>query len=145
MHGRANRESVITNKAGDAISHIVHLGHFNEYWDVVEEDAIMRVIVPRNDWHTALRLHHVGRRGVVNDNGIFHIATYLTHIFDKDAIDEGAMFTEQSGRAVTSRIHHVHQRIGILGERCSVDYKLEILGHLLQEVFDSWALHDVYI
>ena len=174
-HRVANWESIISNETCDGLTHIIDLGHFNQHRNVIEESSILRVIVPREDWHAALRLQHIWGWWVVDDYCIFHVASYLCHIFHKDTIDEGTMFTEETHPAVSLRIHHIHERVSILVDRnwnfiksvrylqntsklsyskvstsylwkrCGIDHNLEVLGHLLQEVLGSRAFHNIYI
>ena len=113
-HGVADGEGVVSNETCDGLSHVIDLGHFNQHRNVIEQSSVLRVIVPREDWHAALRLQHIRGGRVVNNDCIFHVTSYLRHIFHKDAIDEGAMFTEEAGTAVSLRIHHIHQRVCIL-------------------------------
>ena len=58
-HGVADGEGIVSNETCDGLTHIIDLGHFNQHRNVIEESSILRVIVPREDWHAALRLQHI--------------------------------------------------------------------------------------
>ena len=113
-HGVADREGVIPHEARDRLSAIIDLGHLDQHGNVIEEAAIVRVVVPRDDGQAALGLEHVGGGRVVDDDGVFHVATELGHILDKDSVDEGAVLSEEPRRAVLLWVHFVHQGVSVL-------------------------------
>mmetsp|Transcript_44799 Transcript_44799/g.59494 ORF Transcript_44799/g.59494 Transcript_44799/m.59494 type:complete len:325 (-) Transcript_44799:719-1693(-) len=143
--GCADREGVVADEAGDGLPAVVDLGHLNQHGNVVEEASILRVVIPRNDGQTALRLQHVGGGRVVDDDRIFHVPADLGHVLHEDAVDEGAVLAEEPRCAVALGVHLVHQGVRILGKRGRVNDHFIILGHLLQEVLRARSLHHVNI
>ena len=113
-HSLAERERVIPNETGDSLTHVIDLRHLHQHRNKVEEGAVVRVIVPRDDREATFRLKHVGSWRIVNDNCVFHVATELSHVLYEDAVDEGAVLTEEASRGVALRVHHVHQLVRIL-------------------------------
>ena len=61
-HGLAERERVIPNETRDSLTHVIDLIHLYQHRNVVEEGAVVRVIVPRDNREALLGLHHVGCR-----------------------------------------------------------------------------------
>ena len=116
-HSVTHGESVVADESGHGLAHVIDLRHLDEQRDVVVEGAVVRIVVPRHDGQAALRLQHVGRGRVVNDDGIFHVSSDLGHILDEYSIDKSAMLAEESHGGVAFRIHHVHQRVRILQSR----------------------------
>ena len=55
-HGLAERERVISNETGDSLTHVIDLRHLHQHRNEVEEAAVVRVIVPRDDREATLRL-----------------------------------------------------------------------------------------
>jgi len=110
----ACREGVVAHEASDRFSHVVDLGHLDQHGDVVVEGTVIWVVVPRYDRQTTLGLQHVRSGAVVDNYGVLHVAPQLRHVLNEDAVDEGAVLTEETRSAKALRIHHVHQRISIL-------------------------------
>lgn len=116
-HGVRDVDLVVADEDRRGFSHVVDLRQLDQHGHVVVEGPVVRVVVPRHDRQAALRLQHVGSGRVVDDHGVLHVAPQLAHVLDEHAIDEGAVFAEESRRAVPVRVHHVHQRVSVLQER----------------------------
>jgi hypothetical protein len=137
LFGQIKIDSVILDKTSQSLPAIVDLAELDEQRDQVVELPILGVIIPRDDGHGALRLQHVSRGGVVQDDGIFHVPSDLAHVLSEYSVDVGAVLSEQPHGAVPIWIHQVHQRIGILAQTCGEDHQLVVLAHRLQEIVHS--------
>ena len=115
------------DEISDALSDIVDLRKLDKHRDVFIESLVVWVVVPRDNREATLWLQHVGGGRVVDDHGIFHVASKLRHILDKHSVYERAVLSEEAFRRVSFRIHLIHQRIGVLEQ--SEFYKLK--PHLL--------------
>jgi hypothetical protein len=138
LFGQVEIDSVVFDKASQSLSAIVDLAKLDEQRDQVIQLAVLGVIIPWNDGHGALRLQHVGRGRIVQDDGVLHVSSNLTHILGKDSVDICAVLSEQTHGAIPIGIHQVHERICILAETCGEDHQLEVLTHGLQKVVNPW-------
>ena len=113
-HCRAHDEGVIPYKAIDSVSHVIDLGHFNQHWNVVKEKPVMWIIIPGDYRHSLVRMKHVRCWRVVYDDRALLRTAQLAHVFHEDTVNECAVISEESSCAIAIRIHHVHQRVGVL-------------------------------
>lgn len=113
---------VILDKSGNAFSAIIDLWKLNKKRNYVKQMTVFRVIIPTQNGEGLLWLQHVCWWGVVQNHGILAVPTDLAHVFGKDTINEGAVFSEQSHGAVPIKIHLIHQWVSVLWKRsCEYD------------------------
>ena len=94
---------------------------------------VLRVIIPRNNWHCVFRLKHIGDRWVIHDNNIGHLSAQASHVLHIGITEPGTMLSEKFVRTKLFRVNYVHQRICILRETCSEDHELEVFMHSFEE------------
>ena len=87
-----------------------------------------------------LRLQHVGRRRVVEDDRVLGASANLAHVLREDALHVRAVLAEEAGRAEPVGVHLVHQGVGVLRQTRSEYDHLVIFGHHSQEIVDAWPL-----
>ena len=107
------------------------------------EFGVRGVVIPRYGRHGIFRLEQICDGGVVNDNDVLHGTAEASQILDKSVVEEGAMLTEEQVRAHLCGVELLHQRLSILGQRCSEDDQFINFVHLFQELSYKWSDQDV--
>ena len=131
---------VVADEVLDGFSAIVDLAELDEQRDQVEKLLIFNIIVPRNNWNGLLRLQHVSRRRVIEDDSILRTSSDLAHVFREHALHVCAVLTEEAGCAESIGIHLVHERISVFGQTRREYNDLVVVGHHAEEIVDARSL-----
>ena len=113
-HRQSHVYRILVYEVSDAFTNIINFRQLDQHRYVFIEGSVLHVIVPGKDWNSTLWLEHIRSWWVIDDHRVFHVAPERRHIFDKHAIYEGAVFSEETLRAVSFGVHLVHERIRIL-------------------------------
>ena len=116
MHGLLHVETVVSHEFGDHVSNVMNFRHLNEQRNIIKQDSVVFVIIPRENGQATLRLQHVRSRGVVDENRIFHVTAQHRHILHENSLHEGAVLSEQTSCAEALSVHLVHERVRILAQ-----------------------------
>ena len=139
LFGQIEVDCVVFDKSGKRFPAVVNLAQLNEEGDEVVQLSVLGVVIPRDDGHGALRLQHVSRGRIVEDNRILHVSPNLAHVLRKHPVDVGAVLSEESHCAIPIWVHQIHKRVRILTQTRRENDQLEVLAHGLQEVVNTWS------
>lgn len=90
-----------------------------------------------------LGLQHVGRRRVIENDGIFCGSSDLAHVLREHALHVRAVLAEEASCAESICIHLVHERISVLGQTRREYNDLVVVGHHAKEIVNARSfLHE---
>ena len=112
--GPAKVNRVVSNEPRNGFSAVIYLGQLNEQRNQIKELSVLGIIVPTDDWHSALWLQHIGAWTVVQNHCILHISAEFAHILGENAVDIGTVLSEEPHSAESLRVHLVHQWVCVL-------------------------------
>lgn len=95
LNGQIDVELVVLSGLQDHRPYVLNPCKQAQRWHEPHQLVILRVIVPREDRYTVLRLELVAVRGVVDNDDILHPAANPLHVLDKLPIEKGAVLSEQ--------------------------------------------------
>ena len=132
-----NKGSFLVAKLGNNRADIVDLSQRLQERDHLKKTAIVRVVIPGQNWHGVLRVEIVRVRRVVQDDSVRQVAAQKRHIFDVAALIRKAVVTEQPERDQPVRIDRIHQRVGVNAHTRRVNDEFVYLSEALQEKLNA--------
>ena len=127
---------VLDNRLDDSSHIVLPIETFKNSRDTVQL-SVVGVVEPGNGRNSILSLEKVSYRGVVNDDDVFHGAAQPRQILDEGVVVESAVLSEKQVGTHLLRVKVFHQRLSILRQTRSKDYKLVYFVHLFEELGDK--------